>query len=171
MNEQIEIGWCADRKAAPALAEFFAANVGPEYISHGEIQTGRADKPGSWRPGLSGFIADELGRRLQEQITPAGDFGVVTARAGGELVGLALMSFHVDNSPAYGVIEDLVVGSRQRDRGIGRQILQWIEEDARRRGVSQLFLESGVANRRAHAFFEREGYHTCSVTMMKVLGG
>jgi hypothetical protein len=41
---------------------------------------------------------------------------------------------------------------------------------ARSHGIRRLFLESGIANTRAHDFFEREGVHAVSVVMMKSLG-
>ena len=65
--------------------------------------------------------------------------------------------------------EKEMVGGRRPDRVRGKAILDWIADEARRREIGRLFLESGVRNERAHHLFEHEGFHVVSVVMMRSL--
>ena len=59
MVESLHISWCGDRGRANELANFFARNVDPEYISHSELQGRRAPWPGEWHPNLVQVVQDE----------------------------------------------------------------------------------------------------------------
>jgi hypothetical protein len=61
MAESLHISWCGDRGRANELANFFARNVGPEYISHSELQGHRALWPGEWHPNLVQIVQDPAG--------------------------------------------------------------------------------------------------------------
>jgi hypothetical protein len=62
MVESLHISWCGDRGRANELANFFARNVDPEYISHSELQGRRAPWPGEWHPNLVQVVQDETPR-------------------------------------------------------------------------------------------------------------
>ena len=85
------------------------------------------------------------------------------------IVGLALVRFSLEGEPRFGVVEDLLVEPRWRGRGMGHRFMEWIEAQCRHRGCRRLFLESGIGNDRAHAFFEREGFAPISVVMAREL--
>ncbi len=167
----LHIAWCSRREEADALAEFFVRHVQPGYISHGEIQLGRAEDEHRWSRDLRERVAAEVRSKIPEPAQPPGGPRVLAASDGGELVAMALVTFHQDGGAPYGVLEDLVVHSARRRQGIGDAVLHWIEGEARAWGAARLFLESGIHNEAAHAFFERHGFRTCSITMMKALGG
>ena len=69
----------------------------------------------------------------------------------------------------HAVIEDLVVDLGRRNTGVGKAVMDWIASEARARDIHRLILESGLKNERAHEFFEREGFVTCSKVMMREL--
>ena len=50
-------------------------------------------------------------------------------------------------------VDDLVTRDRDRSRGFGGQLLDWLIEQARRRGCAQLELDSGVHRFDAHRFY------------------
>jgi GNAT superfamily N-acetyltransferase len=54
-------------------------------------------------------------------------------------------------------VDDLSTAERQRSRGHGRALLDWLKEEARARGCVQLHLDSGVQRAQAHRFYFREG--------------
>lgn len=169
----IAVAWSTDPAEAAELARFFADNITPEYISHSELQGPRALDIGRWRPGLVDIFRDEIATRVGREkgrIDPAAaSYPVLSAREGGRLVGIALVSFFPRAPVPYGIVEDVVIEKDRRADGIGKIILDWITAEAERAGCKRLFLESGGHNDRAHHFFEREGFAQCSIVMMKTL--
>jgi len=96
-------------------------------------------------------------RRL-ERLQVVGD-RVVVAEVEGKVVGLA----HLQVTPALererpaAKIGALVVDDAHRGRGIGRALVQAIEDEARLRGCELLFLTTAERRDAAHAFYERLG--------------
>jgi GNAT superfamily N-acetyltransferase len=168
-----EIAWCANPSRARELADFFAANVGsvPEYISHSELQGARALAPDRWRPDLAAILLREIEPRLiaTGQSRPGNvSQPIAVAEADGRLVAVSFVIF-AGAAPVvpFVTIEDLVVDRSRRSRGIGNAVVDWVVAEARARNIRRIFLESGHTNARAHHFFEREGFRTCSIVMMK----
>jgi GNAT superfamily N-acetyltransferase len=169
-STKIEIAWCVDPDEAPMLGQFFADHVTPAYISHSELQGPRAIDAGHWQPDLPILIAREINERVRDRdaVSAARDTKpVLVARVAGEVVGLGMVSFSPTAPEPYAIVEDLVVDQNRRGLGIGRYILDWVTDQVRSAGCKRLFLESGRQNHRAHEFFKREGFSTCSVVMMK----
>jgi len=54
-------------------------------------------------------------------------------------------------------VDDLVSDEGARSRGFGKQLLDWLVEQARAHGCEQLHLDSGVHRAQAHRFYFREG--------------
>lgn len=164
------IGWCHDPARVAEAVGFFVENVDPKYISHGEMQGGRAVSPTAWSPALP----EKIGREIAAMIAPAPDESsrsraLALAQYGGEIAALAMVGF-VRQPSSYAVLDDLIVGRNRRGLGLGEKMLHWIEQECRARGVERLFLESGVGNGAAHRFFERQNFTVTSHVMMKELG-
>ncbi len=87
------------------------------------------------------------------------DGDVLVAVSGDEVIGLA--SVYVDiPSIRFGQrcwLEDLVVTSSQRSRGVGRLLLDAATGWARARDCTHLELDSGLARKDAHRFYEANG--------------
>ncbi|QCI67857.1 GNAT family N-acetyltransferase [Phreatobacter stygius] len=164
----LAIAWCAEPALADAIAAFFVGHVDAAYISHQELQEGRAVAPGQWHAELDRIIRDEVQAILAG---PGQDRAIAIARAGGAMVGLALVSFRpVEKAPGrYAVVDDLIVSPAARGLGLGRHLVDWIAAEARARGATRLFLESGIHNDRAHAFFEKQGFARLSTVMLREL--
>jgi len=168
MANGISIAWCGTPERAAELADFFARHVGPAYISHSELQGGRALSPTEWRPKLRDILRAEMAPRLVGAPGPD-DKPIAVAEDGGGVVALAYVAFAASAPVPFAIVEDLIVSPATRGRGIGKAVLDWIAAEARARGIRRLFLESGINNERAHAFFEREGFRPTSVVMMREL--
>jgi GNAT superfamily N-acetyltransferase len=169
---RMTIDWCCDVRRSRELAAFFAEHVDYRYISHSELQGLRAVSPERWRDDLPDVLNAEIEPRLRQ--TGAGAPGrvsrpVLVAERAGVLLGLSLVTFAGAAEVPYATVEDLIVEPAMRSQGVGKAILDWIVEEARRREIGRLFLESGVRNERAHHFFEQEGFHVVSVVMMRSL--
>jgi GNAT superfamily N-acetyltransferase len=165
----LTISWTSSPTHASALAEFFVRYLSPDYISHGELQLGRALDPERWSPNLTELLTKEFESGAESQPTLDGVGRSAMAHLGDELVAGAVVSFHDCAYGAYAVFEDLVVAPEHRRRGVGAEVTHWLEEQALRLGCSRVFLESGLHNEGAHSFFHQLGFKTCSITMMKTL--
>jgi len=84
------------------------------------------------------------------------------------LIALSFVTFDCQWVP-HAIIEDLVVEPNRRSTGIGKAVMDWIAAEALARDIHRLMLESGLRNKRAHEFFAREGFITCSKVMMREL--
>lgn len=126
------------------------------YISHGEIQTGLSIDARNWSPDLSTLYAQDFADLDEERDL------LVARDADGAIVGLAVVAWEATARRRFAVLEDMVVDPGRRSMGIGGKLVEEIERRVRERGVGWLFLESGVRNERAHAFFERSGFEMVS---------
>jgi GNAT superfamily N-acetyltransferase len=84
---------------------------------------------------------------------------VLLAVRGGRIVGLASVCVDI-RSVRYGLrcwLEDLVVTSGERSKGVGRALLAAASAWARERGCTHLELDSGLARADAHRFYEANG--------------
>jgi ribosomal protein S18 acetylase RimI-like enzyme len=66
-------------------------------------------------------------------------------------------------------IDDLVVDGAHRSAGIGRQLLEHLEEQARAHGAHVVELDSGHQRTAAHRFYRRHGYQDVSLKFRKPL--
>lgn len=151
------------------LGAFFAANVHPAYISHGEVMGGSALDFAHWRSDLPEFAASGLRGTLTRD--PQGQRECVyVALEAAALIGLSIVTFSLQAPSPYATLQDLVVAEDRRGSGVGKLLADRAADDARARGCVRLFLESGLQNHAAHRFFEREGFRRTSVVMVKELG-
>jgi GNAT superfamily N-acetyltransferase len=160
----IRVGWCNDRNEIDRLAEFFARNVTQSYISHSELQFGRAVAPDRWIDDLVAQFRAEIAERVP--CAPGAPLRVASAYSGDELIGIAYVTFNASVPIPFIVLEDIVVDQRRRGGGYGQELLDWVFAQARTEGVKRAFLESGKDNHDAHHFFERNGFHQVSIVMM-----
>lgn len=55
-------------------------------------------------------------------------------------------------------IDNVVIDERFRNRGVGKRLIGWIEDWARKQGLSFAVLDSYTSNMDSHRFYFREGY-------------
>ncbi len=79
---------------------------------------------------------------------------VLTARVGGELVGFAIMQFSDETAH----LNLLAVEPTYERLGIGRRLVEWLEETAVTAGTFVIALEVRAANVGARWFYSRLGY-------------
>jgi ribosomal protein S18 acetylase RimI-like enzyme len=163
----LTVDWCGQSGSAKELASFFAEQVTTSYVSHSELQLGRAKTQSEWAPNLKAILEEEISSRLKDP----SDLGrrVVVARENGVLVGLAYVTFNLEAPTPFAVLEDIVVSNERRGSGLGQAMLDWIFKAAKEAGAKRIFLESGKNNHDAHHFFERNGFHQISIVMMAEL--
>ena len=63
-GQMLYIDWCKDPAEIDQIAAFFARNVTRSYISHSELQFGRAIAPDKWFPNLETVLKAEIEERV-----------------------------------------------------------------------------------------------------------
>jgi len=97
----------------------------------------------------------------------AGEVEVLSARTQGRIVGVAVLAYRLNVSAAglFASIEDLYVTPQTRRRGVGRALLQAVEERCTSRRIS--YVEAQVEDEDAAAFYAALGYEEeCSVRVL-----
>lgn len=72
----------------------------------------------------------------------------------GELAGMGALKFRGDSAE----IKRMFVNPSSRRLGLAQRILSGLEEEARTRGISRIFLETGIRHYAAMQFYARSGY-------------
>ena len=81
---------------------------------------------------------------------------VVVARAGSELTGFGIMAYY----EAQANLDLLAVKPDFRRRGVGRQLVAWLEKVALTAGVFNVFVQVRAGNAGALRFYQSLGYAT-----------
>lgn len=71
----------------------------------------------------------------------------------------SVAGYRMSESLAWGkylYLDDLVSERSSRSQGWGKKLLDWLKEEARRQGCSELHLDSGTQRLDAHRFYLRE---------------
>ena len=95
--------------------------------------------------------------RLQKAVE-AGDIEVLVARAEDQILGVAVLAYHLNISAGdhFASIEDLYVRPEARRQGIGRTLLEEAHERCTRQNVS--YVEVQVEGKEAKTFYTALGY-------------
>lgn len=101
--------------------------------------------------------SDSMQQRITSQTT---DQQLLLAEQDGLVLGvIALHIIWPFHDPSkWGFISALVVSEAARGKGVGGQLLQAVENQARAAGCSRIELSSNHARTMAHAFYEQHGY-------------
>ena len=104
------------------------------------------------------FDADRVQRALRPLL--AGDtYGVVWLVVDGDApAGYAVVTwgYAIESGGRDALLDEIYV--RDRARGVGGELLHRILDDCRRRGLSQMFLETESHNERVRGFYARHGF-------------
>jgi GNAT superfamily N-acetyltransferase len=110
--------------------------------------------------GTLGYpVSDETMRERLARFLALDAHTILVAETGGEVVGwthgaeqeLLEMGSRCE-------ILGLVVAEGQRGLGVGRRLVEAIEQWARDRGLEQIFVRSNIVRPESHPFYERIGY-------------
>ena len=110
------------------------ADMSRRYIEHG--------LPWRWN-------ATRVLRAMSDPAT-----NVAVAREGAQLAGFGIMEYHDEHAHLC----LFAVHTVYRQRGVGTQLLAWLERVAFDSGVAAIGLEARAENSSARAFYRRHGY-------------
>ena len=129
-----------------------------------EVKIRRARKTDAVRLAV---LAGELGyptttaeiRVRLHRVLPKADHIVFVAEKEGQAIGwLHLSLYYLLESPMFAEINGLIVGEGQRSSGAGAKLLMAAEGWARKKKCALMMVRSNVIRKRAHAFYERQGF-------------
>ena len=79
---------------------------------------------------------------------------VLVARQAAQLVGVAVMYFDIEEAR----LNLLAVAKSYRRRGVGRRLVEWLEQSAVVAGITTVSLEVRAGHLDTHKFYQRLGY-------------
>jgi N-acetylglutamate synthase-like GNAT family acetyltransferase len=110
------------------------------------------------------LVSDPQIRVLPEQIerlARSSHAFLLVAEIGDIICGTALLTICPDvmyGTQPFGIIENIVVAAQSRRRGVGRDLLDRMEQLAQAQDCTKLMLLSSDSRHEAHAFFQRCGF-------------
>lgn len=168
--ENLKFTWLQDGADVARLVELFIKAANASYISHSEIYEGRAVSPNEWADNLAEVLTQEFQSAQIEGDQPAfvDTFtAVLLMRAEGEIIGFATLSFILRRRLRLCILADIIVDTQNQSSGLGGLLLSQVETICKDNRITQLHLESGLHNEKAHSFFVKRGFHPLSKTFMK----
>lgn len=96
----------------------------------------------------------------------------LVAESGGQVVGVAGVSLarYFEKDGIYARLIVLAVSSTTRGRGVGRRLVVAAERWSARKGAREMFVNSGLHRKEAHAFYRRCGYARTGFRFVRPLG-
>lgn len=128
----------------------------PAYASHSEQQMG-------FENPLTEANVDYLKEHCENHTKKRAYSGLVAVDEDERILGVVLMKKHSPKgAPAWGELSDIILAPKQRSDGLGQMLLSRAIAVFRKWGVDQVFLETGVDNKKAHRFFIGQGWKVVS---------
>lgn len=90
----------------------------------------------------------------------------------GRVEGTVLLSFCLDpmfGNRSYAVVENIIVDPNTWGKGIGKEMLNYIEYRCREVNCREILLMSNIRRTEAHVFFEHHGYNHVAKGFKKYL--
>ncbi len=113
---------------------------------------------------------EEFVARVNEQRREG--YRLVGAFVDGLAEPVAVAGFRVAHNLAWGhhlYVDDLVTREQFRSYGYGRNLMNWLYEEAQRLGCAQFHLDSGTHRHGAHRFYFRQKMHISSYHFTRVV--
>jgi ribosomal-protein-alanine N-acetyltransferase len=98
-------------------------------------------------------------KKSYEEVLALDTVSGFVARAGGEMVGYMLTQSIVGEMELH----TFAVKSSWRRRGIGKRLIEYMIEDARKRGIKDIFLLVRVSNLAARTLYEKMDFHSVGI--------
>ncbi|MDR2424009.1 MAG: GNAT family N-acetyltransferase [Prevotellaceae bacterium] len=133
-----------------------------DYISHGEVLCGRATHNFKWADDILAQMENEFMDDLSSE-----NYALLEILQSNEIVGFAIIELYKPEKVA--VLDDIMIAKNVQGKGIGAEALRLIDAYLQSKNFGILLLESGVANKDAHEFFEKNGFVQVSVEYAKLL--
>ena len=158
--EQLSFKWIHDLSETEKLTKLFISNSKEDYISHGEIQEGRAYNENTWSNGILTILTSEFNDALKNELFYHSN--IVAAYLSNNLVGFALVEYKNSPNDSYAVLSDIIVDKNYRNNNIGEKLIKWVLIQLNNNNIKSLFAESNINNHVAHQFLIKLGFKPIS---------
>ena len=169
LTEQISIKWLEDTNDAAVLAKLFIKNTGSNYISHSEIQDGRAVDEKVWNTAIQVLLSEEFKSAIQNKTFP--ESNIAAAILDQKIVGFALVEIKESPNGPFANLSDIIVDKDFRNYGIGAKLVEWIIPRLKEQKIKYLFAESNIKNSLAHKFLMHNDFSPVSKVFLKKIAG
>ncbi len=102
--------------------------------------------------------ADSKQRSLKEILQSNNNVHVIICKIDDKVVGTALLSTYKVISGFRGMVDDVVVDSAQRGKGIGRKLMERLLEEGKNLGLDEILLFTGHHRAPAIALYKSLGF-------------
>lgn len=119
---------------------------------------------------LSNFKVPEaiLKRRFAEMVTQNYECAVIYDND--QLIGVSGLWFSTRHYAGRTVeVDHVYIEDAHRNKGLGKQFMQWIYEYAKTKGCETVELNTYVQNHASHKFYNNEGFEALAYHFLKVL--
>jgi putative acetyltransferase len=107
---------------------------------------------------LQALYPSESNHLVDVDALAASDALFLVARRNGELLGS--IAFRII-APGHAEIKRMFVRTQARGNGVGRRLLEALEDAARQRNVDHISLETGIRQPEAIGLYRASGYRDC----------
>jgi ribosomal protein S18 acetylase RimI-like enzyme len=121
-------------------------------------------------PQLRSNPGEPLGTIMDlEAITGDRNTFLIVAKDGEKIIGMATLYAATKFGKKTGFVEDVVMDSAYRGRGLGKKTMETLIEEAKKDGISQLYLTSRPERGAAHGLYEKLGFKKKETTVFKLV--
>ena len=145
--------WLEEIEKIDELVDIFLNNVGPEYITHIEIEEGRAVDLNVWSENLRYILKQELEHCIKNKNR------IPIIKVDNVIKGYALLKINYKTI----IIEDIVVS----EKGLGSKLMDFIERAAFEEGMDRIIGDIGIKNERAKRFMDKLGFEKQTIVYSK----
>jgi GNAT superfamily N-acetyltransferase len=133
------------------------------YISHSEVLCGRATHDLKWACD----ILPQMRQEFNDYLSHKKEFPVFEILLCGEMIGFVILE--IDRKFKTAMLHDIMVKKDFQGKGAGTAALRQIEGYLKKKNIGMILLESGIQNKGAHDFLEKNGFTQISVEFAKRL--
>lgn len=157
---QLSFKWLDELSETEKLTTLFINNSKENYISHSEIQEGRAYNDKTWANDILAMLTSEFNEAIKNELFYHSN--IVAAYYDNNLVAFALVEYKTSPNGSYAVLSDIIVDKNYRKNKIGENLLKWIVAQLNKNNIKSLFAESNIQNNPAHQFLVENGFKPLS---------
>lgn len=107
---------------------------------------------------IPGCCSKEILEKNYEIVKDKKNYYIAVAKEGGKIVGSAMGIINIALDAPFMVIENVIVKSDCRKKGVGRKLFERLDKFAEENECEYSILVSSGFRKEAHKFYERMGY-------------
>ncbi|MGV0751901.1 GNAT family N-acetyltransferase [Empedobacter brevis] len=152
------ITFVEDHRTIETLVSFFIENKTIEFISHGEILSGRAHDLTTWNENLDQVLFEHWSNDSVLKIAILGE--------NKDILGFAIAEIIESSLNKYLILDDIMIGEKLRGHSLGKKMVDFIIDFSKCENIKAILCESGINNIKAHSFLRKTGFEETSINFI-----